>query len=85
MEEAGSFTANEAISDADDRFDATAARAHFLTQAPDVNVQSARVAKIAVAPYVVKKLLAGSDAAAVFDEVFEKSEFLAGKLNVVAI
>ena len=55
-------TANETVADANDGFNTIATFAQLLSQAPDVNVERARVAVVAVTPDVVEELLASDDA-----------------------
>ena len=55
-------TTNETVTDANHGFNTIAAFTQLLTQAPDMNVERARVAVIAVAPDVVEELLASDDA-----------------------
>ncbi len=55
--------AHHAIANADNGFNAAAARAEVLPQTPDVDVERARVAVMSVAPHGVEQVLARSDAA----------------------
>ena len=51
-------TTNETVADANDGFNTIAAFAELLSQAPDMNVERARVAIVAVTPDVIEELLA---------------------------
>ena len=51
-------TTHETVAHAHNGFNAIATLVQFLTQAPDMNVESARIAIITVAPDAIQKLLA---------------------------
>src|SRR5690606_4846156 len=70
--------------DADDRFDRVAAIAQLLSQPADMYVERSRIAEIAVAPNIVKDLLACRNTADVPDQMFEQREFLTRKFNIFA-
>ena len=57
-----SRTADESVADANHSFNTIAAFAQLLSQAPDMDVERARVAVVAVTPHVVEKLLASNNA-----------------------
>src|SRR5689334_6326072 len=49
---------------------------HFFAQAPDVDVNGPRAARIGVAPDIGEQQVARQDAAAVLHQVLEQQEFL---------
>ena len=53
----GPLATDEAVADTNDSFNAIAALVELLSEAPDVYVQRARIAVIAITPDVVEQLL----------------------------
>src|SRR5438552_8214647 len=78
-------TTHETVALPHNRFDALATLLQFLTQAPHVNIQGARIAIITVAPDAIQKLLARYNAVSAFSEHRQQRELLVSQLHLVAI
>src|SRR5437773_6555437 len=77
--------AYETIADADHGFNTVAARAEFLAQAANVNVQSSRIAVITVSPYLIEKLLASDNPATLFRQGREQLKLLIRQFHICVV
>ena len=76
---------DETVADTNYSFNAIATFAKLLSESPDVNVERAGIAVIAVAPNVVEEVLASNDAISAFGQYGQQTEFFVRQFHFLSV